>query len=88
MEITNIENLKNGDIILIEAGAGINVVTVETVDSGLIIPVEFGGKDILPEDPEQIVRLGTIEEKPTLIVMSQDISLGLSESWIKNFFKK
>lgn len=74
IEIVRIEDLRKGDIILIEGiGEGeVNVVTIHKVDAKnfLIIPKEMSGLDYAPEDPDNIVRIGTKERKPKIRALS------------------
>ncbi len=87
IEITSVENLKKGDIILIDAGDKLQIVTVEKIDDGLIIPVEWGGMDYCAESPDEIIRLGTKKETPTIVIRAKKIYLGLSQFWENKFQK-
>lgn len=67
IEIVQTYELNPGDIILIEGikGNETRVVTVESItEDGLIIPIEMGGVGVSPEEPEQIIRLGTKDHCP------------------------
>jgi len=91
MDIVPIEELKKGDIILVEGITYANQVCAVTVDrttkDGLIIPLEMGGLDYAPEDPEQIVRLGTKKEEPVITLIAQKMHLALSKEWEKKIYK-
>lgn len=87
IEIIDIEEVKNGDILLIDLGDKKQIITVEKCEHGLIVPVECGGLDFAPEDPGEIIRIGSKKEKPTIVVLSKSISLGLSSFWEDKFQK-
>jgi molybdopterin-guanine dinucleotide biosynthesis protein len=88
IEIIEVNQLKPGDIILIEGfnESEFNLVTVEDIsEDGLIVPEEMGGMDYCPEDSDQIVRLGNKNEAPILHILTQGIHLGLSKEWYEKF---
>lgn len=59
MELVEINELEEGDVILIEGQeeGEIYVVTVKEVYDELIIPAELGGLDYSPPNPYSIIRL-------------------------------
>ncbi len=81
IEIISIEKVKKGDTLLLDVSDRAELITVEKTDSGLIIPVEWGGMDYSPENPDEIIRIGTKKNRPTIIVLAKNISLGLSKFW-------
>lgn len=76
MEIVHINEVKPGDVILIDGYSErtCEVVTVDSVDDGqLIIPREMGGIDYLPDDLSTIVRLSDASDPSTLRVRAAGV---------------
>ncbi|MEK6829065.1 MAG: hypothetical protein AABY15_02980 [Nanoarchaeota archaeon] len=86
IEVVSIDDLKRGDIILLE-GTRDGEVCIATVDKkpkdGLIIPREFGGLDYAPEDPDAIVRIGTSKDVPRITLMASKMNLSYTREWEK-----
>lgn len=88
MEIVSVEKIKKGDVVIIPdfEDNTFRVVSVEkNLNDGTLLIMGF---DYHPEDPEQIVRIGTKKEHPTLLISSNSIALGLNEFWQKQFSAK
>jgi hypothetical protein len=68
IEIIGIEDLNKGDQILIDGDQKIDIQTIkEVLDDGLLITHESDPMDICLEDPDQVVRVGTLEEPIEMI---------------------
>lgn len=87
IEITSVDQLKEGDTILIEGmeDSEVLVVEVESIDGNLIIPKGLGGLDYCPEDPESIIRIGRKKEEPTVTPISQKLHFKLTKEWQQIF---
>ena len=60
---------------------GVIIVTVKETSEGLIIPEEMFGIDYAPEDPSQIITIGTNKETARVILLSGKVNLGVSKEW-------
>lgn len=87
IEITSVDQLKEGDTILIDGmkDSEVIIVEVESIDGNLIIPKGLGGLDYCPEDPECIVRIGRNAEEPTITPISQKLHFKLTKEWQQIF---
>jgi hypothetical protein len=86
IETIPISQIKKGDIIIIpgiEYDNQVLIVSVEKIDryNDLIIPAELGGLDYAPEDPDHIVRVGHISDKPIITPLNTDLSLSFTAAW-------
>lgn len=90
MEVVNINDLQDGDSILVP-GTGPNETCIAEiltiVPDGLILLRESEELDYEPQDPNCIIRINKAGEKTAVIVLSNSIRLGLSSKWRKRFAK-
>lgn len=89
MEVVNINDLQDGDSILVP-GTGPDetcIVEILTIVEGLILFKESEELDYEPQDPNCIIRINKAGEKTAVIVLSNSIRLGLSSKWRKRFAK-
>lgn len=87
IETIEIDDVKKGDILLLDLEEKMEIITVKRVNARLItiVPEEWGGLDYVPEYPEEIIRLGSESDRPKIIVMAKKITLGLNDYWIDKF---
>jgi hypothetical protein len=84
IEIIDITEVESGDLILIEGFEYDNqicIVTVDKVDGGLIVPLEMGGLDYSPENPDAIIRIGNSKTTPVLTPLAQNMHIAFSKAW-------
>lgn len=85
VQVVRIEDLKHGDIIIIE---GINdmvsIVTVDEVFYDRITIKEFGGMDFYPPDEDSVVRIGRLHDEPFVALYSERLIVSLTEAWRKS----
>lgn len=91
LEIISIYDVSEGDILLFEGFKDneIIIITVsEVTEDLLIIPKELGGIDICPENPDTILRIGTIEEIPKVTLLAENMYIGMSKDLQRSVAEK
>ncbi len=85
IEVVAVEDLRPGDIVILEwhEENQLAIIEIERIDGGLILSPALGNLDYSPENPDQIIRIGTADKQPMMIPLTEKMAFAFNDFWQK-----